>query len=753
VSTATTLEPQTTSARRRSDGPLRLALIGCGAISQQMHLPVLAGHEGIELAALVDRDVKRAGELAKGYGVATVLADAAELDGARIDAAIVATPPFHHAPCSIELMRRGIHVLVEKPMATRYADAAEMVRTAEEQGVVLHVGVFRRLYPSLRLLRGLLESEYLGRPRRFSLRSGGVYGWEAATLGNVRRDLAGGGILMDMGPHHLDQLLAVFDGPGEVLRYRDDARGGCEANSEVTLRLRHRGIAIDGELVLSRTRSLRNSLKIECERGYLEVGFSERYRVRVVPHGLSAEDSYYGEERPIELSAEWDDEPETEWYATFRIQIDDWLDAIRQGKPGRLSAASCLPSMRLIEECYAAKEPLSQPWAAVRSRAPEQNGKLGRVLITGASGFIGCRLAETLAAQGCELRAMVRKPANAARLARLDVDMVQVDLRDRDQVRAAMRDCDAVVHCAVGTDYWSSRAVADVTVGGTRNVVDAALRAGVKRFVHISSIAVHDSQLTGTLDESSPTLPPKNDHYGRTKLQAERLVQRAAVKGLAALILRPGCVYGPYGGTFITRPLEALEAGRLILSGSADTPANTVYVDNLVEAILLGLRHAEANAGEVFTIGDGDQITWGEFFGFFADALNRPLRYEDEPPRAMAKRSAWRRLFGLMDVVNSDEFRSLARKVVETKPLGSPVRRVLDSSPNLTEWLKRRLGGGGPAVYRPTASAETPEFRLSPRFGQISTAKAQARLGYGPTISGNEAREFTLEWWREWKLR
>ncbi len=170
---ATAQLEQITNLQGSLKSPVRIALIGCGAISRQFHLPVLAGHEGIELAVLVDRDRERAAELAKGYGVKTVLTDAGELDAERIDAAIVATPPFHHAACSIELMRRGIHVLVEKPMATRFEDAEEMVRTAEEQGVVLHVGVFRRLYPSLRLLRGLLDSEYLGRPRSFSLRSGG----------------------------------------------------------------------------------------------------------------------------------------------------------------------------------------------------------------------------------------------------------------------------------------------------------------------------------------------------------------------------------------------------------------------------------------------------------------------------------------------------------------------------------------------------------------------------------------------------
>src|SRR3972149_2525838 len=117
--------------------PIRVALIGCGAISEQMHLPVLAGHRVLKLAALVDRDRARAQRFAEGYGVEHVFEDAAELSRETIDAAIVASPPFHHAPCTIDLVRQGIHVLVEKPMATNVADAERMVAEAERAGVGL----------------------------------------------------------------------------------------------------------------------------------------------------------------------------------------------------------------------------------------------------------------------------------------------------------------------------------------------------------------------------------------------------------------------------------------------------------------------------------------------------------------------------------------------------------------------------------------------------------------------------------------
>ncbi len=135
-------------------GPFRVAIVGCGAISSNFHLPVLAGHDGVRVAALVDRDVQRASELARAYKVPTVLGGAEQLDPAVVDGAVVATPPGHHASCCLDLVNRGIHVFVEKPMAIKLADATAMVDAAQTAGVTLAAGYFRRLFPKCPLAQG-----------------------------------------------------------------------------------------------------------------------------------------------------------------------------------------------------------------------------------------------------------------------------------------------------------------------------------------------------------------------------------------------------------------------------------------------------------------------------------------------------------------------------------------------------------------------------------------------------------------------
>lgn len=738
------------SVSNQPDFPLRVVLIGCGAISQQMHLPVLAGHDDVNLVAVVDKDISRARSIARDYQVPQAVSDIDELDHDDFDAAIVATPPFHHADCSERLLSQGVHVLVEKPMAINYEDCENLVQVADQSRAILHVSVFRRLYPSLRLLRGLINERRLGDVQSFSLRSGGIYGWQAATLGNMRKDLAGGGILMDMGPHHIDQLFAIFDGPARVIRYRDDASGGCEANCSADLEFTHRGRQIEGEIALSRTRSLRNSLQVQCERGTLEVGFSERYAVKVIESENKAYDPFSKEKRATESVITWKDEPETDWYDSFRNQLDDWLNAIRGTSPGFLSGKSCLPSMKIIEQCYAQREPLVNS-CDEDQRFASVSGDVKRVLVTGASGFIGCRVVEALSkSSNCEVRAMVRNPGNAARLARLEVELVQADLKDPNQVQQAIQGCDTVIHCAVGTDYWSDRAVAAVTIGGTKNLLQQATKAGVKRFVHLSSIAVHNSLQPGAIDSNTPTSPSSGDHYGQTKLKAEQLVLKACQNGLSAIVLRPGCVYGPYGSTFTTRPLDALAQEKLVLEGSANTSSNTVFVDNLVNAIIAAVNVAPDYSGRCYPISDGKIETWGEFYSYFAIELGKELHHRDlKTSDSKSNRSF--RFLGMTEVLASPEFRGLLRKIAYTKPIGSPILSLTEKLPGPTDWIKRKLGGGGGAVYRPSSVSTIPELVITPRLGTISITAAQTDLGYEAFTSNETAKKITLNWWQEFR--
>ena len=230
--------------------PLRVAIIGCGAAARELHLPVLTGHPQATVTAVVDVDRERAQALADAYHVPKVLTRVEDVDRAVADAAVICTPPYHHAVGAQALLSRGLHVLVEKPLATTSRDARAMVDAAASARLVLAVGVFRRLFPSTRLVRRLLRSGWLGRVLEFDAEEGEVYAWPTATLGNMRRDLAGGGVLIDFGSHTMDRLLYMFPDEVRVLKYRDNARGGVESDCVVNLEMGCEGNRVQGRIEL-----------------------------------------------------------------------------------------------------------------------------------------------------------------------------------------------------------------------------------------------------------------------------------------------------------------------------------------------------------------------------------------------------------------------------------------------------------------------------------------------------------------------
>lgn len=742
---------------------LKVVVIGCGAVAQQFHLPVLAGHRQVELTACVDRNLANACKLAEEYQIPHVFAESSEITPDIADAAVICTPPFHHAPCAVELAGKGIHVFVEKPMTLTHADALRMVEAAEAAGVVLSVGTFRRLLPSTRMLKALVDSEWLGRPLRFDLRGGSEYGWAAATLGNMRKDLAGGGVLMDIGPHVLDQILYILGNRAELIEYQDNSLGGIETDCLARLRIARTGGDLEGCVELSRLRPLRNTLQIECERGRLEIATNERYEVVVTPQALDLHDSLRREARPYRLKCSWADEPDMPWFEPFRMEIDDWVEAIQAGKTPELSGRSALPVVKLIDDCYQQASRLCEPWVEeglAKSALPNTpQGPRKRVLVTGATGFVGCRVAELLQlAEGWDVRALVHSPARAARLARLPVEMVMGDLSSPEDCRRIVEGCDAVVHCGIGTSYGNRAEIFAVTVGGTKNLAEAALAAGVKRFVQISTMSVYGSDVHGTLDESSPVRPTSGDDYSESKAAAEEAITDAVSRGLPAVTLRLTTVYGPYAPLIKVGPIKRLLAGQLVVPrGAAAAPSNTVYIDNVVAAITAALNAPEDRVkGEAFNIGEGDEWTCGEFYEHLTSAMDMPYPLVDDDPRdaATARKPGWLSSWGrgVREILGSAEMRQLLGKGLATDPVGRLPRAVLEKSPRVKQWLRRRMKLDEPQRYLRPQTATPPPLRVRPLPAQVSTAKAERLLGYSPVVSRERGLELTVAWMRHSRL-
>ena len=343
-------------------GPFRMAVIGCGAVVEHHHLPALAADPDVEVVALVDRDLARARKLAARWGAREA---AAELGGVarRFDGAIVALPNHLHAPVSCELLRRGIHVLVEKPMAPTVAECDAMIAAAAEAGATLAVGLEFRFFASTELVRDLLRQGLLGELRGFDLRQGVVPRWPFASDFVLRRETAGGGVLADFGSHVLDLLLCWL-GDWEDVDYADDARGGLESDCELALTMRG-GLA--GRVEISRTRDLANVCRFEGERGTLEVGVwdpAPEVVLHVPGSALRLAGRAAGDSSALGLAgrAAGDAAADATFQGAFRRQLADFVTAARTGGRPRVPGEEGRRAIALVEACYARRRPLEPPW-------------------------------------------------------------------------------------------------------------------------------------------------------------------------------------------------------------------------------------------------------------------------------------------------------------------------------------------------------------------------------------------------------
>jgi predicted dehydrogenase len=341
---------------------IRIAILGCGAITKSRHLPAVMAHPDLQLIALVDTDIQRATGLAQAHNArCSIVSDYRSVFG-EVDAIIDALPNHLHAPVVLEALHAGVHVLCEKPLATNSADARACCELATQTSLILAVGMNRRFQPTSRILRSILEEGLLGDLQDYDCQYGGSYDWETASGFYFSKAKAGGGVLIDHGVHLLDSLSDLF-GPVVRFEYQDDDWGsGVEANALVDLW--HRGTygEVKGRMRLSRTYELANRLLVRGSECRCESPASDT-NVVLLQRCLRDQD--------VVMTVRLAEPDRGMLSSSFYRQLENFVRSMQGREPAVVDGWQALSIIELVEQCYAQRRRIQEPWSDVTNSRAE----------------------------------------------------------------------------------------------------------------------------------------------------------------------------------------------------------------------------------------------------------------------------------------------------------------------------------------------------------------------------------------------
>ncbi|MBI2897212.1 MAG: NAD-dependent epimerase/dehydratase family protein [Deltaproteobacteria bacterium] len=270
--------------------------------------------------------------------------------------------------------------------------------------------------------------------------------------------------------------------------------------------------------------------------------------------------------------------------------------------------------------------------------------------MTGANGFIGSHLCAELVRRGHAVKAVVQPGTGLENLDGIHVELARADLRDVPSLHRAVQGAEVVFHLAAYvSDYGPRQTFDEINVRGTERLVEAAIAAGARRLLFMSSLAVHAYRGHPAGDEETPR-DQEVFEYGRSKRRGEEILERAWASGrIETVIVRPGLFpFGPRDRAGFARIAAALEGGRFAIVNGGRAVICTAYVENLAEGVALAGEHPRA-AGRIYVLSDGRRVTWRQVLEAIAQALRKPCSFTDFPSSiAYPAAVLWERLSGVV---------------------------------------------------------------------------------------------------------
>jgi nucleoside-diphosphate-sugar epimerase/predicted dehydrogenase len=710
----------------------RLLFLGGGAVARELHIPALERLRWSAAATVLEVSDRAAAELRQLYPAVAVYQDSfrevlrRSQTKASFDGVVVILPNHLHEEAVTLSLEAGLPVLCEKPLAPKSEACRRLDRIARQHNCPLSVAMVRRLIPWVCAARNALRGGLIGDLKSITIEHGGRFQWPTQSEAYFSKEH--GGLLLNMGVHYLD-MVEDWVGPLAPLEYEDDFKGGVEANFAFRLQT-NKGAPV--RLKLSYTHQLQNEVVVRGAKGKITANISSLDECV----WQSYETGTTANLRPTTpfRSGDWP----RDLISCFVEQFHEFHLVIRGEETPRTSANSSATTLELIEWAYRNRRHI------FRARGPRGTSRpaleAAPAVVTGGTGFIGGKLVERLAElRFGDIRVPMRNVMTSANVARFPVQRVPADVLDYYRIKSTLKDVRYVFHLAYGT--------AEATILGTRNVVEAAIAMGAEVVVVVSTASVFGLRAATTpIDETFPYRPALGE-YGQSKAKAERYaLQRAKSSGATRIVvINPSAVYGPSGSLFTEFPARATHEGGFCWIEDGRGKLNYVYVDNLVDALLLAAQNPKAH-GERFIINDG-VTTFRKFLTPLLDGYAEILPSFTRRQLVDIESSCRPGFRDLLRVLASDEMVTVINGVTALAVAKRFVARRFAPSYQRMK-LKRR----GLQARASVAPILRPPSWLADVFGpidiELSSAKARKVLGWSPGVTLEEGIQASIEWLR-----
>lgn len=596
---------------------LKVAIVGCGNIAK-MHFKYITKYLPKEHIALCDKDGLRLEDFAKNMDVKNKFNCLEKmLHEFQPDVVHILTPPLTHKDIAIRCLENNCHILIEKPMCVSTKEAEEIITAASAKRRLVCVDHMRIFDPLVIKAKRILDSGKIGKIVNVSAGFGYDY------LKRINTDTAArwinnlpGGSFFDVMPHPLcllEEFLPDLKVERSVYWINKD-------NVITDLWSVFKSSAGTGALHMTlNVFPLNNYVVFECTKGILTIDFRNfLIIIRRLYNLPNAVERIIGnlsvgiqvlkgtlESMYNFIFGKLDS------YSGMDCIIRKFYNAIVNNGTSPVPPEKGEVLLKLTEKIYSEKE-------SDEKKKDIRNTQLGKtdVLVTGGTGFIGRRLVNKLLEKGYKVRILTHRNLTGEEISAIfkgTVEVINADIYNYNDVEKACRGVKAVYHLAAAMKGdWNYHL--DTTITGTKNMVKAADEMGVSHFIYVSTLNVYNAKKypqDGIINEEFPyeDLPEKRGNYSHAKLRAEEIVRKFTAKnGLKISILRPGLVYGPGGPIFLKDVGIRVGKKLVVVLGSGKRRLPLVYVDNLVEALLISLELKEIVNG-IFNIVDGDYPT------------------------------------------------------------------------------------------------------------------------------------------------